>query len=308
MTRAIGRSVFAGVLLSALALAGSAQAQSKVAIAYIPGGDMLPAFVAQEQGYFKENGIEAELISVPLATNIPAAVVSGGAQIGMTTTSIMFQARENGIDLVAISGMSWDTRKNPQLSLIVGKNSGIRTAGDLVGKKIAFPGLKSLFDAAMMQWLKLKGVDPAKVTFIEARMPQLNDLLKSGNVDAIALVDPFRAKAVSDGIGVKLADYLVEAKDNQPLAYWATLRDYSRDHAADLKAFKAGIEEALLFIKDHGDEARQIGAKYLRGNILVDLPNWNTSLKPEDFKAQIDIEYAVGMLQRSPDIEAAFAK
>ena len=308
MLKGLFRSGMVAAALMAMAALTPGHAQTKVAIGYVPVGDFLPAFVAADKGYFKDAGIDASLVAVPLATNVPAAIVSGSVQIGMTTTPIMFQARENGIDLVAISGLTWDTRAHPQLSLVVRKDSGITKPADLVGKKIAFPGLKSLFDSAMIQWLKDKGVDPAKVIFVEAQMPQLADLLRSGNVDAITPLDPFRARAISDGSGVKLADFLVDLGDDQPLAYWMTSRDFAKAHPADVKAFNAAIEKALAFIGTNADEARQIGAKYMRGNILASFPNWKTAITPADMQKQTDMELAVGVLTQKADVNAAFVK
>jgi NitT/TauT family transport system substrate-binding protein len=303
MMRSLKKGLGVCAALMCLALGnGAAVAQSKIAIGYIPVGDFIPAYVAVDKGFFKEAGLDAQLVPIPLATNVPAAVVSGSIQIGMTTTPIMFQARESGIDLVAISGLSWDTRAAPQLSLIVRKDGGIKEAKDLVGKKIAFPGLRSLFDAAMIRWLETKGVDPKKVTFLEAQMPQLVDLLKSGNVDAIAVLDPFRTRAITEGVGVKLTDFLVDLQDNQPLAYWMTTREYAAAHATEIKAFRAAMDKSLAFIKANPDEAKQIGGKYMRGNIMATLPNWSVDLKASDMTVQTDMEHAVGMLQQKPDV------
>ncbi len=300
------RSCMVAVAFMVAAVSTPSYAQTKVAIGYVPVGDFLPLYVATDKGYFKDTGLDASLVAVPLATNVPAAIVSNSIQIGMTTTPIMFQARENGIDLVAISGLSWDTRANPQLSLLVRKDSGIAKPADLVGKKIAFPGLRSLFDAAMMQWLKERQVDPSKVTFVEAQMPQLTDLLRSGNVDAIAVLDPFRAKALADGTATKMADFLIDLGGDQPLAYWIATRDFAKAHATEVKAFNSAMEKALAFITTNGDEARQIGAKYMRGNVLASLPNWKTTIGPADMQRQTDMEFAVGLLQQKPDVAAAF--
>lgn len=296
-----------GAILLALS-AHAARAESKIVIGYIPSGDFLPAFVASDKGFFKDAGLDAQLVAVPLATNVPAAEVSGSVQIGMTTTPIMFQARENGIDLVAISGLSWDLRKNPQLSLLVRKGSGIKSAKDLVGKKIAFPGLKSLFDSATTYWLTKKGVDPKQVTYVEGQMPQLVDLLKSGNVDAIAVLDPFRAKAISEGIARNLSNFLVELKNNQPLAYWMSTRAYAASHPSVIKGFREALAKSLVFIKQHPNQARKLGAKYLHGNILAHFPNWSLSITAADMKFETDMEHSVGVLRRKPNLATAILK
>ena len=177
-----------------------------------------------------------------------------------------------------------------------------------IGSSFYFVFLDSSLTPPLDPALKDKGVDPSKVIFVEAQMPQLADLLRSGNVDGIAVLDPFRAKALGDGSGVKLADFFVELGDDQPLAYWMTSRDFAKAHPADVKAFNAAIEKALAYIGTNADDARQIGAKYMRGNILSSFPNWKTAIGPADMQKQIDMELAVGILTQKADVNAAFVK
>ena len=268
----------------------------------------MPAYVAAEKGLFREEGIDATLSTVPLATNIPAALVSGSMQIGLSTTPILLQAREAGIDLVILNGVSKDTKSNPQLSILASKNSGIRTAQDLVGRKIAFPGLKSLFDAAAARWLRINNVDPSKVTFLEAPMPSLIDMLKAGQVDAVAILDPFRGKAIADGAAVKVADFLVEIRDDQPLAFWVATRDFTTSRPRDVEFFRRGWARGVDFIQANPDEARQIGAKYLRGNIIGKFGNFLKGIGPADIEEEVRMVKDMGLIANQPDLNSMFAK
>ena len=51
--------------------------------------------------------------------------------------------------------------------------STINTPADLKGKKIGIAGFRSAMDILLKRWLKLKGIDPKDMTFIEAQFPQL---------------------------------------------------------------------------------------------------------------------------------------
>jgi NitT/TauT family transport system substrate-binding protein len=62
------------LLWAAVAMA-SAHAQTKINIGYSPAADFTPVFAAKDKGYFEKRGLDATLTRIPLASNIPAAMV-----------------------------------------------------------------------------------------------------------------------------------------------------------------------------------------------------------------------------------------
>jgi hypothetical protein len=84
----VGRLARAVVAAAAVAVTGlstgvaaSAEA-AKVRIAMLVADSMLPAMHANEKGYFKDAGIEAELIPIQGGPAIVAAIASGEAEVG----------------------------------------------------------------------------------------------------------------------------------------------------------------------------------------------------------------------------------
>ena len=72
---------------------------------------------------------------------------------------------------------------------------------DLRGKKIGIAGFRSAMDILLKRWMKLKGVDPRDMTFIEAQFPQMPDLLRNGTLDAVTATEPIRSIIVKSGVG-----------------------------------------------------------------------------------------------------------
>jgi NitT/TauT family transport system substrate-binding protein len=284
------------------------EALPKVAVGFIAAGDFIPLFVAAEKGQFRAHGVDVVPTPVQYANTVPAALVSGSIQIGMTTLPIFAQAREGGLDLVAIAGMTRDNRSNPQLSLLVRPGSPIHAARDLEGRKVAVPGVNSLFDTVLMHWIGQEGGDYKKVTFLEVPMPQLTDVLRGGSVDAIAVIDPFRAKAIADGTAVKLSDFLVATRDDQPLAFWIAPRAWAEQNHAAVTAFRAGLADGLASVTANPGEAREIGAKYLRGQKPAAFPNWSLAMTPDDLLFEAGLETELGVLREKFDAQAAVFK
>ena len=98
-------AVLGAVGLVALAMSG-ARAADKISVGYIPVDDFIPNFIAVDKGFYAKHGLDVNLVIIPLATNVPAALFSGTLQIGMSTTPIFMQARESGIDLAAFAGIA----------------------------------------------------------------------------------------------------------------------------------------------------------------------------------------------------------
>ncbi len=64
---------------------------------------------------------------------------------------------------------------------------------DLVGKKVGVPGLNAFLHVMFREWIKANGVDPKQVQFVETPFPQMNEIMKAGNVDAVVAAEPFQA-------------------------------------------------------------------------------------------------------------------
>jgi NitT/TauT family transport system substrate-binding protein len=81
-------------------VAGAGSASTKIIVAYASiSPRVAPLWVAQEQGFFKKNGIEAELIFVRGAPTLVAALTSGDMDIGYTGGTAVLGASAAGIDL-----------------------------------------------------------------------------------------------------------------------------------------------------------------------------------------------------------------
>src|SRR6266550_3887362 len=106
------------LFVCALAAFTCAFAQTKVNIGYSPAADFTPLFAAKDKGFFDKRGLDATVTRIPLASNIPSAIVSGSLQIGMGTGSMLVQTGEAGLGLVAITGASRFQKSNSIVSLV----------------------------------------------------------------------------------------------------------------------------------------------------------------------------------------------
>jgi NitT/TauT family transport system substrate-binding protein len=189
--------------------------------------------------------------------------VSGSLQIGIPTPTTFLQSIDGGLDLVIIAGVADNSKRTP-LQIIVRKDSGIKAAKDLVGKKFGAPGLNAVLHVMTRHWLMQQGIDPKSVNFVEAVFPVHGDMLRSGQIDAVVSVDPFATGILTRGDGVLLADLMSIFPEGNPNQMYVTTRDYASKNPSVVSAFRAAIDEAAAFIAANPEKARQDLGKVLK--------------------------------------------
>jgi NitT/TauT family transport system substrate-binding protein len=279
----------------------AASAQTKVNIGFSPAADFTPVFAAKDRGFFEKRGLDATLTRIPLASNIPAAIVSGSLQIGMGTGSMLVQTAEAGLGLVAITGASRVLKSNSIVSLVARSGENIKSAADLKGKKVGVPGLNSMLHVLFQKWLLDNKIPLAQVTMIEAPFPQMRDLLKGGTLDAAIAIEPFRARILSDNTGYKVADYVSEIQDDVLAAFWMTKSDWAQANPKAIQAFREAYEEALAWCVQNPEEARALQTKYLGVPSPV-IPSYSTRISAADLELFEKAGRQVGMLRQPVDV------
>jgi len=267
-------------------LIGTAQAalaQEQLAIGFPPSIDMLPAIVAHENGCLADAGYASSLTVIPIATNIPPALLSGSLQIGMSTPTILLPAVENGVDLVAVAGGTVMQAGNEGVSLITRPDLKITEGSQLKGLKVGVPGIMSVADLVFRKWLTETGVNPNDVTFIEVPLPRMAEMMKSGTIDAVVAIQPVLGGLVAAGIAERQAgEFFSDAADGAIMALWSASGEWAKAHPQAVAAFRTCLDASIPWIIENRAAANEIGAKYL--NFSTDFtPAWRTKLDAADF-------------------------
>ena len=270
-------------LLVALSSSLSAAAE-KVTIMYTATAAFASAFVAKDQGFFDKHGVDVTLQLNPNTSLVATAVASGSAEVGITTPTVAFQAVDNGIPLQSFA--STNVFPDPSAAgLVVSPTSGITGPKDLAGKKIGVPGIGGLLDVVMLEWVAVNGGDPSKINVVEISLPQTADVLKSGQVDGVAGVDPFLSRAVDLGVGKLVGDFMTVVPPGTVGGIFVTTKAWADAHKDAIRGMQDALDDALVYIKSNQDSARASLAKYttLPPKVVAGLkwPNLSTHLSPE---------------------------
>jgi NitT/TauT family transport system substrate-binding protein len=299
--------LFATILLGG-AGAADAQPQTKVIFGYTAVADYASAMIAKEQGFFAKRGLDVDLVPVQLNSTLPAALVSDSLQMAVPTPPILLQANDGGLDLVIIGNCSVSDATADISAVLVRPGSGLKTAQELIGKKVAVPGLNASLHVMFREWLTIKGVDYRKITFVEGTLPQMGEMLKAGSIDAAVVVDPFYHRNLAAGLGEVLGRYNADLPSGNPTSFYATTREWANAHPDAVKGLQAAMREANQFHKDNPEAWRPIVGKYIKlpPEVLATLrtPQLDFEITPQQVDQWVDIMARQNMLTHKPDTAA----
>lgn len=289
----------------AVAIAGFAMGVASaqpipVAVGYPPAADWLPALVAKDTGIFEKNGLDVSLSKIAIVSNIPAAIMSGSLNIGATTPTILLDTSTSGLDLVAVAGATRFVKDPAIFSVVARQGVKVASAKDLEGKRVGVPGIRSVADVLFRKWLIEKGADVSKIAIVEVSFPQMKDLLKAGTVDAVPVLEPFRSAIVSDETGYKVADYIAEVSPDILGVVWAGSRKWLDANPKVAPAFRQSLAQALAYIHENPDAAREIEKKYLGFTTRLKVP-YAIDLNPAEFDIYAKMFNEVGFTDKVAD-------
>ena len=155
------RTIFLVIGVLLLAAGSPAVAADKVSLNlnWFYVGDHSPYFVALDKGWYKEEGLEVNIIPGKGSGDVVKKVDVGSVDIGIVDTGVLIVARAQGAKVKVVC-MLFD--KSPYC-MWMWKDSGINSPKDLVGKKIAAPpgdAQRTIFPALA----QANGFDADKIT------------------------------------------------------------------------------------------------------------------------------------------------
>jgi NitT/TauT family transport system substrate-binding protein len=287
---------------AALAAPHAVAAATPIRVCYIPIVDELPMYVGVDQGFFKKRNLDVTGTIVANQGVLISSLASGSAELGSSVLVSMLPAQEAGIALAAVAAcVTFPIPHN--VGVLARTGSDIKSAKDLAGKKVGIPGLKSYFQVMTTRWLAEKGVDAAKLTFVEVPPPQTADLLKSGQVEAVVTVDPFFHRIIDQKIGYQFDDFEATVPAGTLIDCYASTKDWAVKNPVAIKSFREGLAESIAFIKTNEAMARESLGKWTNqpAAVVADtaIPNFSVPVSASQIQWWIDLAKKQGLIAGS---------
>lgn len=274
---------------------GLGQAQTKVVIGTAKDPNLgSQIIVAREKGFFKEQGLDAEIKFFPTGGDLMSAFVGGSVQMGSAglTPVLLLRGRPYPVKVVAqtsdISGAQ---------QLIV--RSNVKQLSDLYGKKVALlrgTSPEALWNAIVRAHPEF---DATKVEIINMGATEMLQGFTMGAVDAVILWEPHSTRARKNGKGKilvsgthsYLGDQDVEQRMVGDHALLFAAEGFVRDNGATVRAVIGALAKANDFMESNKAETVAMLAK----EFDFDVADMTTIMGVNRYTLRLDDQLATDM-------------
>jgi NitT/TauT family transport system substrate-binding protein len=256
MNRTI-QSLAVALAFCAQGFAASAQ-EEKVTFATASGSVAYVTYYAtEEMGYFKDVGLETEMILTGSGSKAMAAAVGGNVDVVMPSAGELLKARQKEIDLVMFGAVATQLStsivfsKDWAASHNITDNSSLdEKIAALKGIRLAISGPGSLTDAVVKYFARRGGFDPDRDMTLVAIQNQSSAMMISmeqGRVDGFVIAPPDTNIAAHDQ-GALIAFNLAAGKIPELAGYFhiglASTEEFAKSAKAEkiAKAFQMTLD------------------------------------------------------------------
>ena len=269
-----------------------------------------PQYVAHGLGYFKDEGLDVEIVLTSGADNVMAAVLSGDAQIGFSGTEATIYVYNGGEEdyVVTFAGL---TQKDGSFLVSRDKYDNF-TLDKLRGKKVIGGRVGGMPEMTFEWVLRQNGLDPKKDLFIDTSVafPAMEGAFVGGNGDFVTLFEPNATSVEKNGYGSVVA-YIGELGGSVPYTAYNARRSYIETHPEIIEKFTRAIDRGLKYVYEHDNrEIAKIMLDYFSDTELDDMVKiverykngeaWkkNISIREDEWNHIQDIIESAGELDR----------
>jgi NitT/TauT family transport system substrate-binding protein len=289
--------------------AGTQQADGTTAITVgvIPIVDVAPIYLGIKQGFFKQQGLDLKLQTAQGGAAIVPSVVSGQYQFGFSNTTSLLVAASKGLPLKVVSAGVASTGKSGQDfgAVVVPKDSPIKTAADLAGKRVAVNTLQNINTTTVNKAVRDAGADPSKISYTELAFPDIPAAVTKGDVDAGQVVEPFLTIAKQQGMREVTSNYAA-TDPNLAVGMYFTSTSYAEKNAGVVQKFTTAMKQSLEYANSNPDAARAILTTYTKIDPAVQkaltLPKWPSDIDKNSVTVLSDQATQDKLITQTPDL------
>jgi NitT/TauT family transport system substrate-binding protein len=296
------------VLAFTLAGCGGQSEPQSLRVAVLPILDALPMHVALEKGYFAEENLDVELVTVNSGPERDQLMQSGqvDAMINEIVSVLFYNQQDTEVVIVRFARTA--TADSPVFSILAAPGSGIESVQDLAGVDIG------ISDATVIEYmtdrvLEHEGLTADQIATVAVpRIPDRLALLQSGELKAATLPDPVTGLAVLQGATVVVDDSVLPEVGTSVISFSA---DSLQEKPQAVRGFLAALEKAVNDLNTNPDEftpmLSDLGLVPEPLLATFQLPPYVTASVPSIAQWEDAIDWAMGkgLITTAPDYESS---
>ena len=268
-----------------------------------------PQYVAHALGYFKDEGLNVEIMLVPGADKVTAAVLSGDVQIGFCGSEATIYIYNGGEKdyLKTFAGLT----KRDGSFLVSREKYDNFTLNDLKGKYVIGGRKGGMPEMTVEYTLKENGINAKEDLTIDTSIAfaSMGGAFIGGIGDFVTLFEPNALQIESQGFGYVVAS-IGELGGVVPYTAYNAKKSFIENNPDTIKGFTNAIQKGLNYVHEHTDEeVASVILSYFPDTSLNDLTkivkryrdndSWfkTTFISEDDFNHIQDIMKSAGELE-----------
>lgn len=208
-----------------------------------------PWYVAIENNYFKDEGLDIELILTPGADKVAAAVLSNDVNIGfagLESTIYVYNGGEADY-LVNFAGL---TKRDGQFILSRSKNDNFNLE-ELYGKEVLVGRKGGMPALNFLNALKKMNIDSSKINLnYSVEFAALSGSFIGGMGDYVNLFEPTATKLEKENLGYVVASIGAYSGEMPYTTYYAR-KSYIENNKDIIDKFKKALNKGLEFVNNN---------------------------------------------------------
>ena len=239
-------------------LPAPANSQMKARVAWTSfASNMSGTWVAQEEGLFRKNGLEVELVHIASTSRAIQTLLAGELAYTYMDGRTAVQATLKGADVAIVAGVA------NRLVFSFMARSEIKTFNDLKGKKIGITRLGSSTHSVTLWVMNRFGLKPDDYQLMQlVDVPNIFTAMMAGQIDAGALSPPTNFRGRKAGL-TELIDLSKEGPEYVSVAIGST-RSFLKNNEEMTRRFIRGYSEGVLFLRANKTAGIKAIQKYAR--------------------------------------------
>ena len=246
------------VLASVLTLPPAVFAQKTVVAWTAVSALNSPYWIMKEAGFFKQEGLDVDLIYIPSSATVAQAMLAGEVAVSAANSQVVTDSGLQGGDLLSMGAIV------NVVAFYVMAAPEIKRIEDLKGKPVGVTRFGASTDFGLRMLLSKYGLVAGRdVPVLQiGGMPEIASALSKHSIYAAPMSYPMAY--VAEQAGIKMLANL--AKEDIPFMHvgLTTTRTFLREHRSRAKALLRAYGRAVHFMHTNKQETKAIFARYAK--------------------------------------------
>lgn len=213
-------------------------------VGLMPDIDSVPFIIAQEKGFFKDEGVNVELQHFKSAMDRDSALQSGNLDGGVSDMLAAGFAKDGGFD-VKMTSMT-----DGNYCLVAGTANNVQSIKDMKGQNISV-SKNTIIEFVLDQMLMQNQMTEADINkTVIPQIPTRLEMLQNGKLDAAVLPEPMGSIAIKNGC------HLINSSEKMQInpGVMVFTSDSLQNKSTEIKAMYRAYNKAVEYLNNTPQE------------------------------------------------------